>query len=143
LFGELSLEDLVRPQVHCRCKALIAECEWEDFAPTMNEFQIPPGAFVAVRDVLISDWNINSVEDAERSRDEYDIAILPIFKILIATRSERELADLLHQIVVKDFGKWDGIFYRRRNKRVAQKLLAIPNDILSGKRGSGDDFKGW
>jgi hypothetical protein len=76
----------------------------------------------AIRHVLIHDWDPIGVGD--KSPDEYDDYITPIYWMLMRSRSEDELAEYLHATKSKTIGLCDW-FGGRRNKKIARKLLAL------------------
>jgi hypothetical protein len=49
----------------------------------------------AIRHILFRQWDPIGVRDIEGSSDEYDSYIAPIYRILVGTRSEDDLIDLL------------------------------------------------
>ena len=49
----------------------------------------------AIRQVLLRKWDPISVRDVESCVDEYDSYIAPVYRILVGSRSEDDLIDLL------------------------------------------------
>lgn len=62
-----------------------------------------------VRRILLSEWDPIGVQDfpekhRQAATDEYDSYIDPILAMLLAGRSQQEIADFLYDIEVRDMG---------------------------------------
>ena len=76
----------------------------------------------SIRQVLVCDWDPIGISD--RSPDEYDGYIQPIYWMLMKSRSEDEIAKYLRKTKTKDMGLFDW-FGGRRSRKIAKKLLAL------------------
>lgn len=76
----------------------------------------------AIRDVLYKDWDPVGVNEYS-SRDEYDAYIAPVYRILVGSRSEKELIDTLRRIEDEQIGT--GPTGTEKLHAVANKLLGL------------------
>lgn len=76
----------------------------------------------SIRQVLVQDWDPIGVGD--RSPDEYDGYIQPIYWMLMKSRSEDEIAKFLRKTKTKDMGMFDW-FGGSHHRKIAQKLLGL------------------
>lgn len=79
--------------------------------------------YEAIRQVLFWDWDPVVVNYNDNLDDEYDSYIAPVHTVLVGSRSEDELIDLLRRIECDEMGIASPQLDRIR--AVARKLLAI------------------
>jgi hypothetical protein len=79
----------------------------------------------SIRKILLNDWDPIGLSDKSAGRYEYDHYVHHIHSMLRAGSSEGKLADYLHECTTKDIGLFEGVFYRKRNLKIARKLLTI------------------
>ena len=80
----------------------------------------------AIRQILLLDWDPLGVGKKPHLNDEYNSYIPRVYAILTGSRSENDLATLLHEIKTKEIGLFDPPFWKRANLKIARKLLSIP-----------------
>ncbi|HEY1260049.1 MAG TPA: hypothetical protein VGF34_12460 [Stellaceae bacterium] len=88
-----------------------------------------------VRRILLSDWDPIGVQDLPENyrraaTDEYDSYIDPILGMLLAGRSQQEIADFLYDTEVRDMG---GRRDRASAGAAAAKLVDLHVLMTSGK----------
>ena len=70
----------------------------------------------SIRQILFRVWDPLGVNKNPNLEDEYDNCITPVYRILVGSRSEEELIDLLF------WNKWEP---REKLRPIAKKLLAL------------------
>jgi hypothetical protein len=77
----------------------------------------------SIRKILFSDWDPIGVRDNPLLSDEYDRYIAPVYRVLVGSRSEDELIELLHLKEREEIGM--PCESREQLRPVARKLLAL------------------
>jgi len=80
--------------------------------------------YEAIRTVLVRDWDPIGIANEPQLRDEYDAYLAPVYRILVGTRSEDDLAECLRKIERDEIGI--GPADLNQLLPVARKLLALP-----------------
>lgn len=83
----------------------------------------------SIRTILVRDWDPIGIANESNLRDEYDAYIAPVYRILVGTRSENDLAQCLTRIEVDEIGL--GPADPDRLLPVARKLLALSVNLGS------------
>jgi hypothetical protein len=76
-----------------------------------------------IRQVLLRDWNPIGVNNDPELADEYDSYIAPVYGILVGSRSEHDLIDLLYRAERDQIGA--ACESPEQLRPVAQTLLAL------------------
>jgi hypothetical protein len=76
-----------------------------------------------IRQVLLRDWNPIGVNNDPELADEYDSYIAPVYRILVGSRSEHDLIDLLYRAERDQIGT--ACESPEQLRTVAQTLMAL------------------
>ena len=76
----------------------------------------------SIRRILYHEWDPIGVAGLAPS-DEYDSYIAPVYRVLVGSRSEDELIDLLHRTEIERIGM--ACESREQLRPVARRLLAL------------------
>jgi hypothetical protein len=77
----------------------------------------------AIRQVLVRDWDPMGIKETDCPTDEYDSYIPRVYRILVGSRSEEDLADCLHRIERDEIGV--GPTPAENLRSVTDKLLQL------------------
>lgn len=77
----------------------------------------------SIRQVLLCDWDPFVIGNDENRRNEYDICIAPLYRVLVGTRSKEELIQYLQLTERDEFGV--GPSSTEELSPVAEKLLSL------------------
>jgi hypothetical protein len=77
----------------------------------------------AIRQVLFRDWDPIGVNENEYLRDEYDGYIARVYRVLVGSRSENDLVQLLYRIELEEIGAASRSPEELRP--IAEKLLSL------------------